>query len=1093
MSGVPHDFDPSQGGRLDSLAEEFVERYRRGERPSVTEFAGRYPELADHAGELLRALAFMEEFRPEPDVAAARPSPPLHSVGGVPQQLGEYRLLREVGRGGMGVVYEAVQEPLGRRVALKVLPFHALLDSTQLERFRREARAAARLHHTNIVPVFGVGEHEGIHYYAMQFIEGRPLDAVLREVRHLRAQPAGAVGATAVGGAVPDIAQSVPSGRWRADALENAETPPVPGTRAAEPTVPDAPANTPPLASSAAGSRAYFRSVARVGLQAAEALAHAHAQGVLHRDIKPANLLLDAQGTVWVTDFGLAKAEGADNLTHTGDVVGTLRYMAPERLSGRSDVRGDVYGLGLTLYEMATLQPAFTETDRSRLIAQVTQAEPVRPRHLDRRVPRDLETIVLKAIAKEPELRYPSAGVMAEDLRRFIEDRPIEARRATLRERLWRWSRRNPALATVSALLCLALLAGFAGITWKSLEAQKQRDDAISQRLRAEEHRRRAFAAVDRMLTRVGDKELRHIPQMEQKRRQLLEDALGFYQQLLQDDSSDPQARLEVARAYIRVGNIQQWLGRSDQAGDAFRQGQEILEQLRSEFPDQAQHRFELALANRAMGTFDADLGQSAEAEALLLRSIRLLEDLDQEQPAKLENQRELAASHLALGNHYNRVRQYAKAETPFLSAVAIDEKLNQAFPEDVNNRQVLATAVGSLAMNYAETGREADAETTFLRAIDFWDEIIRDHPENDAFLASCDAACQNLGLLYRQLGRLEKAEQKYNRSLAICQQLAHLHPQVPVYKFRLGSAYQKMASLYRAMNRNTDAEAAYENALAVQEPLARAHPEVPQYRESLGIAYNNLGLFHWRANQNDKAEVAYEKALATHGELHQAYPDNLNYAANYASSCANVADLLRGSGKLELAVDKYAQAIEALENARKREPSSTDVRHFLFSAYWGRAITRVKADQLDKAKADWRRTVELSEGQANITMRIYRPLPLAFLGDYQRATREAETILAEIKVEPGVFLDYAGAFALASAAAGQDPQLPSAEREQLEERFALRALDMLARKKAVGRLSTAKQIEQLKTDRALESLRPRADFQQFVAESEAEIMPDLP
>jgi serine/threonine protein kinase len=180
----------------------------------------------------------------------------------------------------------------------------------------------------------------------------------------------------------------------------------------------------------------YWHSVARIGVQVADALAYANSQGVLHRDIKPSNLLLDTRGTVWITDFGLAKATDSDDLTHTGDIVGTLRYLAPERLSGESDERSDIYGLGVTLYELLTLRPAFEESDRNKLLRQLAEREPARPRTIDREIPPDLETIVLKAIAKEPADRYQSAAELESDLRQFLEDKPIRARRASVGERV---------------------------------------------------------------------------------------------------------------------------------------------------------------------------------------------------------------------------------------------------------------------------------------------------------------------------------------------------------------------------------------------------------------------------------------------------------------------------------------------------------------------------------------------------------------------------------------------------------------------------------------------------------------------------------
>src|SRR5437868_1786791 len=270
--------------------------------------------------------------------------------------------------------------------------------------------------------------------------------------------------------------------------------------------------------------RHFFRQVARIGVQAAEALSYAHGQGIVHRDIKPSNLLLDTQGTVWVTDFGLAKAEGMEELTQTGDILGTLRYMAPERFSGRSDPRCDIYSLGLTLYELLTLQRAFEESDRRLLIKQVSQQEPLRPRKLDRRIPRDLETIILKAIAKEPERRYRSAAELAVDLRRFLADKPIEARRTTLGEHAWRWCRRNPAIAALSALALTCLLAGLAAVLWQWRRAE-------GQRLQAEVNYLKVREAVDECFNTVTDNPAFLEPGMQSAREVLLRTTLKYYQE----------------------------------------------------------------------------------------------------------------------------------------------------------------------------------------------------------------------------------------------------------------------------------------------------------------------------------------------------------------------------------------------------------------------------------------------------------------------------------------------------------------------------------------------------------------------------------
>jgi serine/threonine protein kinase/tetratricopeptide (TPR) repeat protein/WD40 repeat protein len=455
---------------VERLAEEFADRYRRGERPSLTEYTDRYPELADEIRELFPALVVMEQLKPAADATGpAAPSGP----GGTPlQALGDYRILREVGRGGMGVVYEAEQVSLGRHVALKVLPGQALVNPTYLARFRREAKAAAKLHHTNIVPVFGVGEHDGVHFYAMQFIAGEGLDEVLHDLRRLRRQEPGQPApapASPVTVCEASIAASLLSGHFVAAAA--------PGPGIAD-TAPLGSAESSAVAlSTGASGGGYYRAVARLGAQVADGLAYAHKQGILHRDVKPSNLLLDAQGTVWITDFGLAKAEGADELTQTGDIVGTVRYMAPERFDGQSLPQSDIYSLGLTLYELLTLRPVFDDTNRARLIERMLHEPASPPRKRDPHIPRDLETVVLKCLARDPGERYATAEALAEDLRRFLGDRPVQARRTPWYERTWRWCRRNPWVATLlTAVVVLLTVAAGGGaiLSWRLSGALKQ-------------------------------------------------------------------------------------------------------------------------------------------------------------------------------------------------------------------------------------------------------------------------------------------------------------------------------------------------------------------------------------------------------------------------------------------------------------------------------------------------------------------------------------------------------------------------------------------------------------------------------------------
>ncbi|APW62489.1 serine/threonine-protein kinase [Paludisphaera borealis] len=442
MSEPSADLDP-----FEILIDEFLDKHRGGERPSLTQFVGEHPDHAERLRSLIPAMLAMEELGLESE--AGPPSGRSAALARMPQRLGDYVLIRPVGSGGMGVVYEAVQESLGRHVALKTITFQHPSDTTGLERFRREALAAARLQHAHIVPVYGLGEHDGLHFFTMQFIDGLGLDLVLREVRRQRRKPIAAD---------PPTDQELSSGLARDlyhGRFHPQSTPVADSASEARSETPIAPiVRTSP---SPRIEARYFDSVAWLGVQVAEALEYAHRQGVLHRDIKPSNLLMDANGHVWVTDFGLAKIQDGDELTRTGDVVGTLRYMAPERFSGWSDPRSDVFALGATLYELLTFRPAFDEPDRVRLIDRLLNGSPTPPRHLDRRFPRDLETIVMKALANTPGERYATAGQLAEDLRRFVAGRPILARRSGRIERSWRWCRRNPAGAGAAVVVAAAL------------------------------------------------------------------------------------------------------------------------------------------------------------------------------------------------------------------------------------------------------------------------------------------------------------------------------------------------------------------------------------------------------------------------------------------------------------------------------------------------------------------------------------------------------------------------------------------------------------------------------------------------------------
>jgi serine/threonine protein kinase len=518
--------------RLNEALLAYVEALQAGRAPDRGQFLAAHPDLRGDLEEFFAGHDEVERLAVVLREGGERNSQPRSApdIG----ELGDFRLLREIGRGGMGVVYEAEQISLRRRVALKVLPFAAALDPRQLQRFKNEALAAAHLRHENIVPVYMVGEERGVHYYAMQFVEGRSLAHLIAELRSQTPgcpkQPVGENGRSQLPSTCPAAVLSTER---------------------------------------SSGSRRYYDWVARLGRQAALALEHAHAVGVVHRDVKPANLLLDTRGDVWVTDFGLAQMAGDAALTVTGELLGTLRYASPEQVLARHgtvDHRTDIYSLGATLYELLTLRPPFDGRDRNELLRQIADEEPRPPRSLHPSVPRELETIVLKVLGKEPSERYPTARALADDLQRFLDNRPILARRPTAAERLRKLARRHPSLVAGGAVVLVLLSVGsllstllVRGEQERTRAEKRKAEEAYRrERQRAEEADARfrlARRCVDEMF-RISQEELADRPGLERLRKRLLGSVLAYYQVFLDQRRDDPEARADLLDAKQRVENI---------------------------------------------------------------------------------------------------------------------------------------------------------------------------------------------------------------------------------------------------------------------------------------------------------------------------------------------------------------------------------------------------------------------------------------------------------------------------------------------------------------------------------------------------------
>ena len=539
-------FDDS---RVLSAVQEYLAALESGRAVDRQEFIARHPEIATELEECLDALQIVHGAAPQirfelgDDGAHDAPAPKL---------LGDFRLLRELGRGGMGVVYEAVQISLNRRVAVKVLPFAAALDQTHLQRFRNEAQAAAQLHHTNIVPVYAVGVERGVHYFAMQLIEGEPLANLIAYLRQLAGKPSDALAQGHAAGA------DCPTRSFNDAALEATNAF---GLTSATITSPAAsPSSARLVAGNANNGR--FRLAAELMRQAAVGLEHAHQFGVVHRDVKPGNLLVNEQGNLWITDFGLAHVQADVSLTRTGDVLGTVRYMSPEQAAGDRvvlDHRTDIYSLGATFYELLTLEPLFAEVDRHVLLRRIIEDEPHPPRSVEPSIPLELETIVLKAMAKAPQDRYSTAKQLADDLQRWLDDLPILARRPTLRERAVKFGRRHRSLVKMAAgflgLVFVGLLASTILIAWEHSKTRDAYRREMNQRLAADESFRQARQAVE-TFTQLAEQELADDPGLQTVRRKFLETALDYYESFLKQRRDDPAVQAELTATSSQVEKL---------------------------------------------------------------------------------------------------------------------------------------------------------------------------------------------------------------------------------------------------------------------------------------------------------------------------------------------------------------------------------------------------------------------------------------------------------------------------------------------------------------------------------------------------------
>lgn len=901
--------DPNQRGDehgsspVEDLVVEFLDRSETEGPGVLDELCARDPARADQLRSRVAALGRAGLLAP---TAADK----------TPERLGEFRVLERVGGGGMGVVYRAAQESLGRIVALKVLRPEHLWFAGARDRFRREAEAVARLAHPAIVPLYSFGEADGVPYLAMEFVRGASLSAIVAAFR--AREPASLEGA--------DLKRALA-----------ASLGPGPGPRG-DP--------------HGLYGGTWSEACARIGAVVAGALEHAHERGVLHRDLKPSNVMLAEDGRILLVDFGLAAREGADRLTRTGSQLGSLPYMAPEQVDGRADAIGartDVYGLAVTLYELLTLRLPYDSASTHEVLRRVATGDAAPVRAGNARVPRDLETVIATAMDVRSERRYASAAAFARDLRNVVEHRPIEARRSGPLRHGWRWTQRHPAAAAAIALAVVVFVGGPVGFAVQqksaldalALEAGRtaRANVALESALaRAESNFTQALDAVA-LLTRVGEEGLADVPAAEEARRQLLEGALAFHSRLADQRRGDPAFAAELARSEMRVGEILAALGRHAEAEIVFAS----VEQVAGTNPPVLDRPEESFLASRAA----LRRARSLEALGRRAEAMVLLEDLVS-RLARYQVERGPVEARELLLEAWTRIQEHRRSAGDEPGSIEAHETrsricdgLFREFPNELRYGVEMAECFNELALKnarYMQRGvDDEDARENRRRLLDFTE------PLTARLRAARGTRADAEDLLARVLAIDAQARsdlREIPESIATWQEIVALqraalarNPGLPRRARELSQSLATLGSVQGMAGDPAGSLDAYAEAIRIREEALARNPGDTKQRAGLGIMRLNLALALMKLGREPEFFDTTAQALADF-RTHLAAEPKDQFVID------RVEQLVYMRAEALLDAGRPTEAVAQLEELADVAPPM----RLLFARQWSRAAVQAEA-----------------------------------------------------------------------------------------------------------------------------------------------------
>ncbi len=920
-------------------------------------------QIGKHGGDLQKSIQELRSVDPDatqplPGTVDSGPDATLGHVSGVDSDppankvfdpalqrtSTRFRILRPHAKGGLGEVFVANDTELSREVALKEIQGHCADNLESRERFLREAEITGSLEHPGIVPVYGLGKYEdGRPFYAMRFIRGESLKEAI-DAFHTKYK----------------------SKLNEGEALLE------------------------------------LRQLLRRLVDVCNAMAYAHSRGVLHRDLKPGNIILGKYGETLVVDWGLAKAQGEAEVlpgsfspvmsaqssgatpTMEGSAMGTPAYMSPEQAAGRLDELSgatDVYSLGATLFHLLTGQLPIVGKSVFELVKKAEAGDVLRLRELRSDLPRALEAVCSKAMAKAPGERYRSPSGLAEDIEKWLADEPVSAYREPFSIRARRWVRRHPALVSTTAAcvalgLCAALMVAYLQSSHARELASKNvqlttakekaesaaraellaKEDAQNKQLLAEQREQEAIDAVKRFGDAVANnKELKDSPKLALLRKELLKEPLGFFNSLserLQADShTRPESLSRLASAAAELGHLTSEIGDKQDALVAHRQALSIRERLARENPTVTRFASELALSHLNLGVLLNITGKSTEALAAFEQSKAIRERLMRENPKANEYANDLANCHNNIGAILFQSGKPSEALAAFEQAKAIRERLAKENPTVTEFALSLSSSHNNIGVHLSNSGKPSEALAAMEQARTIQEQLAREHPTVALFATDLARSHLNIGYHLLKLGKPAETLSAFEEALAIHERLVKENPTVTEFGSNLARSHLSIGNLLSETGRPTEALPAFERAKVIQAQLAKENPTDTDFARDLALSHFNIGTIFSGTGKPNEALAAFKEARSIQERLARENPTSSNFSDELAYTHHNIGSILGQTGKSADALAAFEQAKAIFERLAQEDPNVTHIQNMLGGTLNNIARLQLEGGQLAEAR----------------------------------------------------------------------------------------------------------------------------------------------